>query len=176
MTASASVSRPGLAQSTLFHLAFPVTDIAQTKEFYVNGLGCEVGRENAHSIILNLYGHQIVAHVTREPIAPQRGIYPRHFGLVFAEAMDWQALLERSQANCLKFYQQPKQRFAGSTLEHSTFFLEDPFFNLLEFKFYRYPSAIFGEVEHAEIGEAEAKELSIHLAAQPLEGSLSPQT
>ncbi|NET31800.1 MAG: glyoxalase [Cyanothece sp. SIO1E1] len=138
---------------TLFHLAFPVSDIVQTKAFYVNGLGCQPGRENPKSLILNLYGHQLVAHVTHEPLTPQRGVYPRHFGLVFTAEDDWNTLLERAQGQKLKFYQQPKQRFLESPLEHRTFFLEDPFFNLLEFKFYRYTSAIFGETHHAQIGD-----------------------
>jgi uncharacterized protein len=138
---------------TLFHLAFPVADIPQTKAFYGEGLGCTVGRENAHSVILNLYGHQLVAHVTHEPLTPQRGIYPRHFGLVFTEEDDWEALLERSQHQGLQFYQPPKERFVGSSLEHRTFFLEDPFYNLLEFKFYRYASAIFGEATYSQIGD-----------------------
>ena len=76
--------------TVLFHLAFPVTDIAQTKAFYAEGLGCTVGRENATSVILNLYGHQLVAHTTSEPLMPQRGIYPRHFGLVFTSESDWE--------------------------------------------------------------------------------------
>jgi uncharacterized protein len=137
----------------IFHLAFPVADIAQTKAFYVDGLGCEVGRENSGSVILNLYGHQIVAHLTKEPLTPQRGIYPRHFGLVFTNKSDWENLLERSQRQRLKLYQEPKQRFAGSPLEHRTFFLEDPFYNLLEFKFYTNPAAIFGEAAFAQVGE-----------------------
>jgi extradiol dioxygenase family protein len=142
-----------MPQKTLFHLAFPVTNIPQTKEFYVNGLGCEVGRENMNSVILNLYGHQLVAHITHESLTPQRGIYPRHFGLIFINEPDWEDLLERSQRHGLTFYQQPKQRFVGSPLEHRTFFLEDPFYNLLEFKFYRYPDAIFGEAEYTQIGD-----------------------
>jgi uncharacterized protein len=138
---------------TLFHLAFPVNDIAQTKVFYADGLGCEVGRENATSVILNLYGHQLVAHITDEPLAQQVGIYPRHFGLVFTQVADWEELLERSHRNHLRFYQQPKQRFIGSQLEHRTFFLQDPFHNLLEFKFYQHPTAIFGETDYRQIGD-----------------------
>jgi uncharacterized protein len=141
------------SQKTLFHLAFPVADIPQTKAFYADGLGCGVGRENAHSVILNLYGHQLVAHVTHELLTRQSGIYPRHFGLVFVVEQDWQALLDRAQQQRLNFHQQPKQRFVGLPLEHHTFFLEDPFHNLLEFKFYRYASAIFGEAEFAQIGD-----------------------
>lgn len=136
----------------LFHLAFPVKDIPTTRTFYVDGLGCIPGRASAHSIILNLYQHQIVAHTT-DDLAPQRGIYPRHFGLVFLQESDFDALLNRAVNRGLKLYQQPKRRFINSPLEHRTFFLEDPFYNLLEFKFYFNPSAIFGEVAHSQVGE-----------------------
>lgn len=141
------------SSTTLFHLAFPVADIAQTKTFYVEGLGCELGRENASSVILNLYGHQIVAHLSEEPLMPQRGIYPRHFGLIFHQEADWQALVDRAQQRGLSFYQQPKRRFAGAPLEHLTFFLQDPFHNLLEFKYYCHPEAIFGSRDWHQIGD-----------------------
>jgi len=127
----------------LFHLAFPVTNISQTKEFYVDGLGCVPGRENNHALILNLYGHQLVAHITKEPVTAQRGIYPRHFGLIFTVVEEWQHLLQRSQQRQLLFREEPKNRFVDTPLEHKTFFLEDPFHNLMEFKYYRYESAIF---------------------------------
>ncbi|MFQ4140197.1 VOC family protein [Nodosilinea sp. PGN35] len=142
------------SSTVLFHLAFPVADIATAKDFYVAGLGCKPGRETASSLILNLYGHQLVAHTTAE-VTPQKGIYPRHFGLVFLAEADWEALLHRAKDQRLTFYQGEKRRFAGSTLEHRTFFLQDPFFNLLEFKYYCHPSAIFGEVEQKQVGDAE---------------------
>jgi uncharacterized protein len=138
---------------TLFHLAFPVTNIAEAKAYYVDGLGCIPGRENPHALILNLYGHQLVAHVTKEPLTPQRGIYPRHFGLVFTTEEDWQELLERAQQHHLLFREEPKNRFVGLPLEHHTFFLEDPFYNLMEFKYYRHPQAIFGSSEYSQIGD-----------------------
>ena len=141
-------------QPSIFHLAFPVSNIPQTKEFYAAGLGCEVGRESPNSMILNLYGHQLVAHVTQEELPPQIGIYPRHFGLVFTNEVDWESLLERAQRRNLQFLQQPKHRFPGLPLEHRTFFLQDPFANYLEFKFYSHTEAIFGGREFAQVGEA----------------------
>jgi hypothetical protein len=137
----------------LFHLAFPITDIEQAKEYYVDGLGCEIGRESHHAVILNLYGHQLVAHLTKEPLTPQKGIYPRHFGLIFSSEADWEAMLSRVQQRQLTFYEQPKLRFPGQLTEHRTFFLQDPFYNLMEFKFYRHSEAIFGGRELAEIGD-----------------------
>ncbi len=137
----------------IFHLAFPVGNIPETKAFYAEGLGCTVGRESANSVILGLYGHQLVAHVSEKEPHPQTGIYPRHFGLVFPQEADWEDLLQRAQAQSLRFYQGEKRRFPGLLLEHRTFFLQDPFENLLEFKFYCHPEAIFGSREFSDIGD-----------------------
>jgi hypothetical protein len=137
---------------TLFHLAFPVTDLEATKKFYVEGLGCTLGREADSAVILGLAGHQIVAHLVKESVA-QKGVYPRHFGLVFTNEKDWQALVDRAKSKGLTFYQQPRRRYEGKPTEHRTFFLEDPSRNLLEFKYYAHESAIFGEQDHHEIGD-----------------------
>lgn len=139
--------------TALFHLAFPVTNIAQTKAYYAEGLGCGIGRESKTSVILNLHNHQLVAHVTDQALTPQKSIYPRHFGLVFSEEKDWETLRDRAQTKQLPFHVKPKRRFEGSVLEHRTFFLEDPFHNLLEFKFYCHEDAIFGAVDNEMVGE-----------------------
>lgn len=140
-------------KQAIFHLAFPSLDLAETRAFFVNGLGAEAGRENANALILNLYGNQIVAHRISEPLEPQRGIYPRHFGIVFSEEADWNELLERAKANHLKFFQTEKVRYPGHFTEHRTFFLEDPTGNLLEFKVYRNPEAVLGFIPDADVGE-----------------------
>ncbi len=147
------ISHTSTMNQTIFHLAFPVSNILQTKEFYIDGLGCSPGRESPHALILNLYGYQLVAHITKELLTPQKAIYPRHFGLIFTDEDDWQELLTGAKNKNLKFREQPKYRFNESLLEHRTFFLEDPFYNLIEFKYYRYPEAIFGNTEYTDIGD-----------------------
>lgn len=150
---AALAQQPEAAQGrprVCFHLAFPIGDIATAKTFYAEGLGCTVGRESPQAVIFGLYGHQLVGHCTRDRSDPQVGIYPRHFGLVFAEFADWEALVARARDRGLTFYQEPRQRFAGEWLEHHTVFLQDPFLNLLEFKFYQNPEAIFG-TGHGEV-------------------------
>jgi hypothetical protein len=137
----------------IFHLAIPIDNIAIAKEFYVSGLGCELGRESASALILNFYGHQLVAHISQEKLKPQNGIYPRHFGLVFPTLAQWEDLVNRAKNVRLKFYQEPRQRFLDKITEHYTCFLEDPFYNLLEFKYYRHAEAIFGGRELAEVGD-----------------------
>lgn len=140
-------------QATIFHLAFPVHDVAEAKRFYVDGLGCVLGRESATALVLGLAGHQLVAHLDKEPTT-QKGIYPRHFGLIFSDLVGWEALRDRAQQQGLTFFQQPRIRFEGTPLEHRTFFLEDPSRNLLEFKYYSQDSAIFGERDQDRIGDA----------------------
>ena len=140
----------------VFHLAFPVHNLAAAKQFYVDGLGCSLGRESNSAMTLQLGGHQIVAQLTSLPLERQKGIYPRHFGLIFTVEQDWHTFVARATTNGLTFYQQPRVRYAGTRIEHRTFFLEDPSHNLLEFKHYTYESAIFGEREYAEVGDRDA--------------------
>ncbi len=140
---------------SLFHLAFPIHNIEATLRFYVDGLGCTVGRRTKHAVTLGLAGQQLVGHVTTNQEPPQRGIYPRHFGLTFLSQEDWQALVDRAKAKGLSFYQQPRVRFPATRIEHQTFFLEDPSHNLLEFKHYTHESAIFGEQDQGQVGDTE---------------------
>jgi len=141
-------------KDVLFHLAFPIHDVAAAKRFYVDGLGCTLGRESSHAVMFGLAGHQLVGHLTLEPPASQQGIYPRHFGLVLPSQEAWQALADQAKAKELTFYQQPRVRFPGTRIEHHTFFLEDPSHNLLEFKHYTHESAIFGERDYREVGDS----------------------
>ena len=137
---------------TLFHLAFPVHDLKAIRRFYVAGLGCRPGRSSEHSLILNLKGHQIIAQLAEET-PMQKGIYPRHFGLIFANLKDWKALAKRAVKKRLMFYQKPRVRYEGTPIEHRTFFLQDPSNNLLEFKHYSKSSAIFAERSYKRVGD-----------------------
>ena len=47
-----------------FHLAFPVHNLESAREFYVSILKCKTGRESNSWIDFDLYGHQIVAHLS----------------------------------------------------------------------------------------------------------------
>ncbi|MEO0440739.1 MAG: glyoxalase, partial [Pseudomonadota bacterium] len=47
-----------------FHLAFPVDDLASAREFYGELLGCREGRSSDSWIDFDLFGHQIVTHLS----------------------------------------------------------------------------------------------------------------
>ncbi len=136
-----------------FHLAFPVHDLKAAEAFYVGGLGCTRGRRSEHSLILDFFGHQIVAHQVADLPPPQAGIYPRHFGLVFEDAADYEALVRRVSERGLRFYRGPGRRYVGQPMEHRHFFLADPSHNLLEFKYYENREAVFGMADDPRVGD-----------------------
>ena len=88
----------------IFHLAFPVRDLEETKTFYVEGLGCSLGRESRVAVTLELGGNQIIAHLSKHPTASPQSIYPRHFGLVLESENEWQRLADRAKAKNLNFF------------------------------------------------------------------------
>ena len=145
-----------MSNIAIFHLAIPITDILLAKQFYENGLGCKVGRENKLAVIFDFYGTQLVGHLTQQTLLRQNGIYPRHLGLILPTKLDWQEISDRASKKSLTFEQQPKLRFPQQQVEHYSFFLEDPFYNLLEFKYYSYPEVIFGGQKSNLIGDTDS--------------------
>lgn len=139
--------------NTLFHLAFPIHDLVLAKEFYHDKLGFALGRESEHAVIFNFGTHQIVAHKIDALFASQEGIYPRHFGLIFIDENEFKGFINRLCTQHVPFEIPIKTRFIGTRIEHQSFFLKDPGNNWLEFKYYTYASAVFGEQDYKKIGD-----------------------
>lgn len=144
-------TRPCMPTASLlpFHLAFPVTDLEAARTFYVQTLGCSVGREDLRWIDFNFFGHQISAHlVDATPAAGPTNtvdgqeIPVRHFGAIL-EWQQWQALVARLRAAGTRFLIEPQLRFAGLVGEQATLFVQDPSGNGLEFKAFKDPRRLF---------------------------------
>lgn len=132
-----------------FHLAFPCLDVAESVAFY-RGLGCSIGRANDHAAIIGFFGHQIVAHRVAS-IEPQRGIYPRHFGVMVGYEQ-----LDRIEADLRRLapdHTQRAHRFVGEPIEHDSVQSLDPSGNVLEFKTYRHADAPFAAADDVRIGD-----------------------
>lgn len=134
-----------------FHLAFPVRDLAEAREFYGNKMGCPEGRSSDQWIDFNLYGHQIVAHLAPEECAPvatsdvdEHNVPVRHFGVVL-DMPSWEALAQRLQAENTEFVIEPYIRFKGEPGEQATMFFLDPSGNALEFKAFHNLDSLFAK-------------------------------
>jgi extradiol dioxygenase family protein len=128
-------------QSTaLFHLAFPVRDIAEARRFYGDLLGCPEGRSSNEWVDFNFHGHQVVAHLAPDECGNAStnevdgdNVPVRHFGAILPMA-DWEALADKLRAAGTRFVIEPHVRFKGQVGEQATMFFLDPSGNALEFK------------------------------------------
>ena len=134
-----------------FHLAFPVTSLEKTREFYEGLLGCEVGRTSERWIDFNFWGNQMSAHLTEEPIVepaanPVDGkqVPIKHFGAIL-KMEEWKALAEKLKANNIEFIIEPYIRFEGEAGEQATMFFMDPSGNALEFKAFADDALLFAK-------------------------------
>ena len=132
-----------------FHIAFPVTDLEETRNFYVEILGCNVGRSALNWIDFDMYGHQLSAHLTPKVTQIEHtnrvdgeNVPVRHWGVILTWE-EWETLAKRLKASGIAFIIKPYVRFRGQVGEQATMFFLDPSGNALEFKAFRDDRDIF---------------------------------
>jgi len=133
-----------------FHLAITVNDLVAAENFYGKVLGCAMGRRSDCWIDFNLYGHQLVCHLTDGHVAKElpanyvdgKQVPVPHFGVVL-DWNEWDTLAARLQSANVRFIIEPTVRFAGLIGEQATMFFADPAGNMLEFKAMRDPDQLF---------------------------------
>lgn len=135
-----------------FHLAVPVSDLAEARRFYGGLLGCPEGRSSPEWVDFDFFGHQLVAHLDADAGSRQAAhnevdgqhVPVPHFGVVL-EWQQWHDLAERVRAAGVRFGIEPGIRFQGQVGEQATMFFLDPSGNALEFKAFRDLSQLFAK-------------------------------
>jgi extradiol dioxygenase family protein len=135
----------------LFHLAFPVTNLAKARAFYGGLLGCREGRSSPDWVDFDFYGHQIVAHLAPEDAGHKNtnavdgdNVPVRHFGAILP--MDeWERLAAKLRTAGQEFIIEPHVRFEGEVGEQATMFFLDPCGNALEFKAFKDIGRLFAK-------------------------------
>ena len=136
-----------------FHLALPVHDIEEARQFYVDILGCSIGRSANRWLDISFWGHQVSLHledtIQREDSTnsvDNDEVPIRHFGVILAWET-WNILKEQllsgTYASEIQWVIEPKIRFQGKAGEQATMFLKDPSGNVLEFKSFQNMNQIF---------------------------------
>jgi uncharacterized protein len=122
----------------VFHLAIPAYDLAETREFYVDQLGCKLARSYEDRITLDFFGDQVVCHLTPRPTLSGEplNLYPRHFGVTFRAEQDFESVYELCLLRGIELFNKVSVRFEGRVEAHRTFVVRDPSDNLIEFKHY----------------------------------------
>jgi hypothetical protein len=125
----------------LFHLSIPVDDLDHAKAFYIDILGCKVGRETRDRFDINFFGHHIVAHLSRREAAKAHGTIAsdgdtaplRHFGVILP-LENWKEMERRLTSRNVDFTLSPRLSFAGKPAEQHIMMLPDGCGNIVEFK------------------------------------------
>ncbi|MFQ4143574.1 VOC family protein [Chlorogloeopsis sp. ULAP02] len=129
----------------IFHIALPVRDLEETKNFYVTTFGAKVGRVRDKWLDIFLFGGQVTFHELPSEVLPTDKHGVRHFGAILAW-QDWDILAHRFNQMKVKFKIKPNVSFMGTDAEQAKMLLIDPSGNLIEIKAYRNPSIVL-EVE-----------------------------
>lgn len=140
-----------MSQFKPFHLAFPIRDITETRKFYGDLLGCEIGRSTDKWIDFNFFGHQLSAHIKPEELAlahtntvDGKYVPVRHFGAILPWK-EWHELADKLKNQGIEFVIEPYIRFKGEIGEQATMFFLDPCGNALEFKSFQDENQIFAK-------------------------------
>ena len=133
---------------SLFHLAYNVTSLEETRVFYKDVLGCIEGRSTDTWIDFNFFGHQISMHLGEPFKVENTGkvgehmVAMPHLGVVL-ELEAWEELAQRLKDAHIKFIIPPTIRFEGKVGEQYTMFFTDPSGNPIEVKGFKDLDTVF---------------------------------
>ena len=134
-----------------FHYAFKVKDLASTRKFYLELLGCKAGRSTDTWQDFSFYGHQMSAHISDHLPEPDYcghvdgvAVPIPHFGCLLTPEQfgEVQRKLETGGVN---FIIEPYLRYAGQTGEQWTMFFLDFSGNPIELKAFTNAEDVFAE-------------------------------
>ncbi len=124
-----------------FHLSIPVSDLERARAFYVERLGCTIGREAPGRFDLDFFGHHVVvhlapaeaAHVPSEIPSGENTAPVRHFGIILP-LQEWRAFEQRLADAGVAFSLAPHVHEAGSVAEQQIMMFPDGCGNVVELK------------------------------------------
>jgi extradiol dioxygenase family protein len=117
----------------ILHLSLPVRDLAECREFYVDVLGCELGREHPMFIDVWFYGLQLTLQERPDQVLSdeQRGV--RHFGVTLS-ADELSELLARLDSYPVRWLSPLTTDYPGTPQEQTKAKLLDPSGNAIELR------------------------------------------
>ena len=134
-----TTSKASKKKNPPFHLAIPVSNLAEAEAFYGDILGCPRGRRSDTWIDFDFFGHQLVTHLsesvglTATNDVEDKAVPVLHFGVVI-DLDTWTHLATTLKAANVSFIIEPCLRHKDKPGEQHIFFVKDPSGNALEFK------------------------------------------
>ncbi|KFD19144.1 VOC family protein [Tatumella ptyseos] len=135
---------------SVFHLAYHVNDLDESRQFYGDLLGCTEGRSTETWVDFDFFGHQISLHlgepfkITLTGKVGDHWVPMPHLGLVLS-LNEWQVIARKLQSAAIDFILPPQKRFAGEPGEQWIMFFQDPSGNPIEIKGFEDSSQLFAQ-------------------------------
>jgi uncharacterized protein len=125
----------------ILHLSLPVRDVAEAQQFYVDLLGCDLGRVRDGWIDVWFFGLQLTLQEEPERVLVDDAQGVRHFGVTL-DRVAWDAVIARLQELPIRWSSRPSTdaRLDGKTSAK----IVDPSGNVIELKSYPDPQRVFG--------------------------------
>jgi extradiol dioxygenase family protein len=115
-----------------FHLSFVVPNKELARQFYIDILGCSLGRDNKTWFDILFFGHQLTIHQESEKI-PAFKI--NHFGPIL-DKKEWLYIVQQCENNEVETLMPPTIKNEDQSDESGKFIVKDLSGNILEFKYY----------------------------------------
>ncbi|MEM7406239.1 MAG: VOC family protein [Pseudomonadota bacterium] len=123
-----------------FHLSIPVRDLDTARAFYVDLLGCELGRVGPTRLDINFFGNHVVAHASPDEAnqhvarfeSDGASVSVRHFGAI-VPLEEWERLASQLDGN-VEFTMVPQTIRPGTVGEQRIMMMKDGCGNIVEFK------------------------------------------
>jgi extradiol dioxygenase family protein len=131
------------AVEPILHLSLPARDLAEGIDFYVESLGCELGRVRDHFADVWFFGMQVTLHDAPDQVrAPGPGGV-HHFGVTLA-ASEMDELVARAESRGVAFASPVSTDYPGTPHEQTKTKILDPSGNVIEIKTYVDPAVALG--------------------------------
>jgi uncharacterized protein len=121
------------------HLSLPVRDLAESREFYVDLLGCHPGREREGWMDVWFYGMQVTLHEQPDQVIPAAQAGVRHFGVALSEEQ-FDALVARLAGRSVEWLRPVSADYRGTARQQTKATISDPSGNAIELKWYANPA------------------------------------
>ena len=135
-------------KSAHFHMSLPCYSISQTKDFYVNILGADLGRHSHQWLDIDLFGNQLTFiksggfDFTFKSYKFEDTVLPSfHFGVIIDREL-WDTLYNKLAVSSYEITTEVTF-LKDKTGEHTSFFITDPNDFTVEFKCFQNQNEMF---------------------------------
>ncbi len=132
--------------AAVLHLSLPVSDLEAARRFYVDALGCDLGRVREDWIDVWFFGMQLTLQLRPDEVRSPDDQGVRHFGVVLSDAESFRSFVDRLRSAGVVWLSEPEVHSSVSLSGKVGGKLADPSGNVIEVKHYPDATAFLGGV------------------------------